>query len=203
MSQRHAPRIHRACSFVLGGPAAARLVRGGGFLIVLALLLSAATALAQPKGAQSKNGNRDPAQFMARITERYRSQLVVTNDEEWKIIEQRIETVLQAERELRNAEFTSSSRNGATNGKKGLRSNSGRVRGNAPGGSSSEADSDVTGLRKLIESKAPPGQIRAKLARVREMFKQKQMSLDTAREDLRSVLSVRQEAIAVLIGLLR
>jgi hypothetical protein len=166
-------------------------------------LLSAATALAQPNGGPNKNGNRDPAQFMARIMERYRSQLVVTNDQEWKIIQQRIENVLQAERELRNAGQTGGNRGGTANGKKGSRSSSGRMRGNPIAGSSTEPDSDVAALQKLVDSKAPSGEIRSKLARVREMLKQKQMSLDTAREDLRSVLSARQEAIAVLIGLLR
>jgi hypothetical protein len=77
------------------------------------------------------------------------------------------------------------------------------MRGNPIAGSSTEPDSDVAALQKLVDSKAPSGEIRSKLARVREMLKQKQMSLDTAREDLRSVLSARQEAIAVLIGLLR
>jgi hypothetical protein len=58
-------------------------------------------------------------------------------------------------------------------------------------------------LQKAIESKAPADELKAKLAKLREARKEKEAALEKAQEDLRKVLSVRQEAAAVLAGLLK
>ena len=58
-------------------------------------------------------------------------------------------------------------------------------------------------MQKAIESKASADELKAKLAKLREARKQKEANLEKAQEELRKVLSVRQEASAVLMGLLK
>ena len=48
----------------------------------------------------------------------------------------------------------------------------------------------------------PDGEIKARLDRLREVRKENEAKLAKAQEDLRAVLTVRQEAIAVMYGLL-
>jgi hypothetical protein len=57
-------------------------------------------------------------------------------------------------------------------------------------------------LQKAIDAKAPGDEIKTKLAAYRTARKQKEATLETARQDLKKVLSVRQEAVAVMMGLL-
>jgi len=58
-------------------------------------------------------------------------------------------------------------------------------------------------LRKAIESKASAAEIKSKLADLRAARKQKEAELETAQDDLRKILSARQEAVAVTLGLLK
>jgi Spy/CpxP family protein refolding chaperone len=60
----------------------------------------------------------------------------------------------------------------------------------------------VTALQKAVDDKAPTAQIKAKLKVVQDEAKVKQAALVAAQEDLRAVLTPRQEAIATLRGLL-
>jgi hypothetical protein len=57
-------------------------------------------------------------------------------------------------------------------------------------------------LRTAIEAKAPGTEIKARLADLKTARKQKAAELAQAQDDLLQVLSVRQEAIAVTMGLL-
>ena len=57
-------------------------------------------------------------------------------------------------------------------------------------------------LQKALENKASNDEVKAALAKYREAHKAKQEKLQKAQEDLRKVLSVRQEAAAVSLGLL-
>ena len=69
-----------------------------------------------------------------------------------------------------------------------------------PGGT---PNPEVESLQKAIEAKAPADELKAKLAKVRDARKQKEANLAKAQDELRKVLSVRQEASAVLMGLLQ
>ena len=66
-----------------------------------------------------------------------------------------------------------------------------------------EPSATVTALRKAIDDKAPAAEIKTKLAAVRAETKAKEAKLDAAQEELRGVLTSRQEAIAVANGLLK
>ena len=54
-----------------------------------------------------------------------------------------------------------------------------------------------------MKAKAPSAELKAAIGKAREGLKRKEADLEEAQEELRKVLTARQEAIAVLIGLLR
>jgi hypothetical protein len=71
-----------------------------------------------------------------------------------------------------------------------------------PGGFGRQSDPELDALRKAVEGKAPNSELKTKLADLKEARKKKQEALEKAQEDLRQLLSVRQEAIAATMGLL-
>ena len=173
--------------------------------MVAALLLSltAGTAAAQERDRErGDRGNFDPDQMRARMMERYREALEIKNDEEWKVIEPRITKVSDARRDMMSGGgfgrggFGGFGRRGTGSGDSGD-----NRRQRSFGGESNNTDSEA--LQKALEAKAPTEEIKAKLAKYRESLKQRQAALTAAQEDLRKVLSVRQEATAVMMGLLQ
>jgi hypothetical protein len=81
-----------------------------------------------------------------------------------------------------------------------------RNRSGGPGGMGEfnrQASPELDALRKTIETKAPAPEIKAKLADLRAARKKKEAELETAQDELHQVLSARQEAVAVMLGLLK
>jgi len=77
--------------------------------------------------------------------------------------------------------------------------------GGAPGGMGGfnrEPDPELDALRKAVEGKASATELKARLADLREARKKKLEAFEKAQDELRQVLSVRQEAIAATLGLL-
>lgn len=155
------------------------------------LLLGAGNVSAQGRG------NFDPEQMRVRMMERYREAFEVKDDAEWKLLEGRITKVTDARREM--------------GGGRGIGGPGGR-RGGADGGDQGadrrrsffgEPSPEAEALQKAIEAKASNDEIKTKLAKYRESQKVKQANLDKAQSELRQVLSVKQEANAVLMGLLQ
>lgn len=141
-------------------------------------------------------GNFDPAQMQARMMERYRESLELQNDDEWKAIEPLITKVSEARRD-------------ASMGRGMFGRGPGGPGGNGPGGQGGnrrgpggDASAESEALQKALESKAPAAEIKSALVKVREARKAKEAKLTAAQDELRKVLSVRQEAQAVLLGLL-
>ena len=163
----------------------------------LTLLLTNTNLSAQER---RDRGNFDPEQMRQRMMERYRETLEVKNDDEWKVIEGRITKVMDARRDVGaggGAGMFFGRRRGGDNNGGGAGDDERRRRfGGEP---SPEADA----LQKAVEAKASNEELKAKLAKYREIQKEKQAKLDQAQNELRKVLSVRQEANAVLMGLLR
>src|SRR5262249_28403528 len=63
--------------------------------------LSAGTSSAQDQQRPGPGrGNFDPEQFRQRMMERYRDQLEIKSDDEWKVVQTRIEKVMDARREV-------------------------------------------------------------------------------------------------------
>ena len=61
---------------------------------------------------------------------------------------------------------------------------------------------EAEALQKAIDAKASNAELKAAMAKYNAARKEKQEALDKAQAELRKVLSVRQEAIAVSSGLL-
>lgn len=175
-------------------------------MLVLAGVAAALFVSAGHVAAQGR-GNFDPAQMRQRMMDRYKERLEVTSDAEWKIIEERIGKVLDAQRDTRIGGFGGFG-GGRRNGGPGGPGGGAAGDNNAPGGGNRPnpfvADNpNVDNLQKAIDGKASSDELKTKLAKVRESLKEKEAVLAKAQDDLRKVLSVRQEAIAVLAGLLK
>jgi len=72
-----------------------------------------------------------------------------------------------------------------------------------PGGFNPQPNPELDALRQAIQNNASSADLKAKMAQLREVRKKKEADLEKAQEDLRQILSVRQEAIAMTMGLLR
>jgi hypothetical protein len=168
------------------------------------LALAAVTVMvcffAQTSSAQ---GNFDPAQFRERQMERYRERIEVKSDEDWKKLEPIIGKVMDAQRDARlGLGF------GGFGGRGGGRGGGGDGGGNDNQGGNrnrggNQTSQEVKDLQKAFDDKASAEDIKAKLAKVREARKSKEAALEKAQDELRKALSPRQEAGAVLAGLLR
>lgn len=174
-------------------------------------LACAAVSLCWASNLQAQQGqgrgNFDPEQMRQRMMERYRESLEIKSDDEWKAIEPRITKVMDARREVGfpggfgRGGFGGGGRrggDGAAGGGGGGGNDGGRARGFGP-----EPSPEAEALQKAIEAKASSDDIKAKLAKYRESRKTKEANLVKAQDDLRKVLTVRQEASAVLMGLLQ
>ena len=125
---------------------------------------------------------------------------MIKDDAEWSVIQERIEAVLKAQRDLQSALQVTQHRSRSLGTKSGKSST---ASGDPAHLAEDEPKSDVLALQKLVESRAPAQELKPRLARVRDLLRVRQEKLNATREDLRVVLSSRQEAIAVLTGLLR
>lgn len=143
-----------------------------------------------PGGPGGGRGNFDPEQMRVRMMERYREAFEVKDDAEWKLIEGRITKVSDARRDMGGF-------GRMFGGPGGPGGRGGR------GGFGGEPNPDAEALQKALEAKASADEIKTKLAKYRESQKAKQAALEKAQADLRQVLSVKQEAQAVLMGLLQ
>jgi len=138
--------------------------------------------------------------------------LEITDDAEWTAIEPKVGKVFDARRDADSARMRGfmgmgrGRRNGGGGGGNGgggnADDNNGGQRRNRGGGFFGEPSAAVTALQKAIDDKAPAAEIKAKLKIVQDEAKDKQAKLVSAQEDLRAVLTPRQEAIATLRGLL-
>ena len=164
-------------------------------LAIMATVLSGTANLSKRATAYAQNGppggppgNFDPQQFRQMMMDRFREQFEVKDDDEWKLIQDRIEKVMEARRAAGGFGGMGFGRPGGPGG-----------RGPMGGGQGPEGEA----LQNALESKASPDTIKAKLALFREARKANQAKLEQAQEELRKVLTLRQEAAAVLAGLLK
>jgi hypothetical protein len=139
------------------------------------------------------------------MLDNYKDRLEVTSDAEWQIISDRVGKVIDAQRDTRIGGFGGFGRGGGRRGGQG----GGAAADTAGGGGGNRPNpfvadnADVDGLQKAVDGKASSDELKAKLAKVRASIKEKEAALAKAQDELRKVLSVRQEAIAVLSGLLK
>ena len=139
--------------------------------------------------------NFDPAQVRERQMERYRERMAVKSDEDWKKLEPLIGKVIDAQREARMGMGGFGGRGGRGGG--------GGGGGNSQGSNRNQSSPEVADLQKALDDKASNEDVQAKLAKLRDARKAKEVALDKAQEELRKALAPRQEAGAVLAGLLK
>jgi hypothetical protein len=204
IAANHSINTMKASKLILAAAAAALFTQ-----------LTAGTVLGQERRERGGDrggdrGNFDPEQFRARAMERYREALEIKNDDEWKVIEPRIQKVSDARRNASSGFGPGGFGRGGFGGGRRDESGGGGAGGGGNGGADrrrsmfgGEPNPDAEALQKAIEAKAPSEEIKTKLAKYRESQKSKQAALTAAQDDLRKILSVRQEATAVMLGLLQ
>jgi len=167
--------------------------------------------------------NFDPEQMRQRMLQRLRDQMEVPDDSEWKVISERVTTVMDARRAVRMGGGMFGPPPGGPGGPPpgGGDSGSGPAGGppggdqggpppgftggpppGGPGGFNPQPNPSLEALRKAVDDKASASELKAKIAEYKADLQQKRAALESAQDALRQVLSARQEAIAVLAGLL-
>lgn len=176
-----------------------KIAKFASLTAALAVTIIPFTASVSAQDAQPGNrggGNRGNfEEFRQRMNERLKTSLKV-NDEEWSVIQPLIEKVQTKQRESMGSRFGGfgGGRRGGPGGQGGAQPVSDQ---NRPGASESQA------LRTALENEnTSADEIKSKLAAVRDQRKKSEAELAQAREDLRKVLTVRQEAALVSMGIL-
>ncbi len=153
-----------------------------------------------PGGPGGSGGNFDPAQFQKRMMDQMRQNLGVTNDDEWAAIQPLIQKIMDARREAGGFGGMGMPGPGGPGGPGGP-----NARPGAPGERGRlgpQPSIEQQALQKAIDENASAQQIKDALARYVASRKEKQARLEAAQNNLRNVLSVKQEAQAVLLGLM-
>jgi hypothetical protein len=133
-----------------------------------------------PGGPGGGRGGFDPAQFQQRMMQGIKERLQAT-DEEWKVIEPRVTAVFEKQRALRDLQ--------------GL--GRGMFRGGRDG-QQRESPAPVAAVEKAIEAGDAAG-IKTALEALRKARTEAEAEVTKARQSLREVLSVKQEAQLVLM----
>ena len=167
------------------------------FLISITTLATAPLFAAKPGKAERREMKADGADAAdakpakpsaedasAKVLAKLREQFEVTDDAEWELIAGRIQQVTELRRSLTGAP---SLRGGPTATDK--------VRRTARAG-------DQDALRTAVRDKLPDAELKLRLSRAHELRQQEEARLAKAQDELRSILTVRQEAVAVVAGLL-
>jgi hypothetical protein len=147
-----------------------------------------AQAQAQDNNQQGRRGgNFDPAQFRERMMNNIKEQLGA-NDDEWKVLSPKIEKLMTAQRD---------SRVGFGGGGRGPR----------PGGDNNQPSTPVAkaqaDLRTALENKDTPApELAAKLAALRDARDKARADLTASQKELKEILTQRQEAVLVTMGML-
>ena len=165
------------------------------------MLLSANPAAAQ----QGQGGRGNFEEFRQRRMNEYREKLEIKGDDEWKAIQPLIEKVSDARMAVAVGGGFGFGRGGG--GRRGGGNNDAQANGNNQGGRrgfpGGEPGPEAEELQKAIDSNASKEELKSKLAKLRDARKDKEAKLAKAQEDLRKVLTLKQEATAVLMGLLQ
>ena len=170
------------------------LIKSLSLLVVTAVFAGVTVDISAQERARNRDrGNRDRgergqwdrSQIMERIMDRYRENLGFSVAE-WKVVQPKVQAVM--DNRISGASGMMSMFGGSRRGR---------------GGDSSTEKTPTSELRDLLEKDdASKGDIKAKLAAYRADRKAREAKLKKAQEDLRQFLTIKQEAQAVLAGLL-
>jgi peptidoglycan hydrolase CwlO-like protein len=146
-------------------------------------------------GRQGGRGNFDPAQFQQQQLDQIKTALNASDDE-WKVLQAKIQKVMTLQQELNAGRGR-----GGFGGRGGRRGGGG---GGAPAGDNSNpiaaASSELSNSVQNTGTSAED--LKAKMTALRDAKKKVQGELTTAQDDLKGVVTVRQEAVLVSMGYL-
>ena len=195
--------------------------------VALMGLLLASQTLSQPGqrgqrgGAQAQQGQRgqrggmqggrqfDPERMRQMMDQRMREQLGAT-EQEWKVLGPRVTKVMELSRQTRGG-GRGGMMFGGMGGRGGMMPGGMGGRGAGPGGGRPGApDRQLTAVEKAQEqlrtlldnTSATPDQIKKQLTALRTAREKAKQQLATAQQDLRKIITVRQEAQLVMMGML-
>ncbi|HEY2587091.1 MAG TPA: hypothetical protein VGI81_15195 [Tepidisphaeraceae bacterium] len=152
-------------------------------------------------GGRGNRGNFDPAQMRQRIMQRIQQQLGAT-DEEMQALSPKIEKVMTLQRDA-GGRGGFGGRRGGQGGPGGGGPGFGGGAGGAQDPNASAVQKSVADLRTTLENKdAKPDEIKAKLDAVRQARSQAKQDLTAAQQELKGLLTQRQEAVMVEMGFL-
>jgi hypothetical protein len=163
------------------------------------------------RGGRGDRGNLSPQDMQARMLSALRERLEVTDDEEWKVISDRVAKVVELRRTTGGAGGPmmfggfggrGGPPGGGQGGPGGAAGGDARGRGGFAGRGGPGGNAELAALSTAVRDKLPDAEIKSRLERLRQSRKDSEARLSKAQEELRAVLSVRQEATAVVFGLL-
>jgi hypothetical protein len=156
--------------------------------VLLGLLLTPALVFAQDQNAAGRRGNFDPAQMRERFMNNIKEQLGAADDE-WQVLQPKIEQVMAAQRTGRGGAFA-----GAMGRGRG---------GDRPAEQETAVQTASRELRTALENRnASAEELGRKLAALREAREKARLELAAAQKELKELVTVRQEAQLVSLGLL-
>ena len=159
----------------------------------LCLVMLAAMLMAAP--ATFAQDRPDPAEMRARMEARIKEQLGV-NDDEWKVLQPKVEKVMTAQRSA----ATGGGFGGFGGGRRGGGGGGGGGGGDQPQSEVAKARAD---LRTTLENQnASADEINQKLTALRNARSKAKGDLESAQKELKEVLTARQEAVFVSMGML-
>jgi hypothetical protein len=149
-------------------------------------------------GGPGGRGNFDPEQFRQRIAERMK-EVLGANDEEWGVIQPKLEKVMTLQRQSAGGRGM-----GMLFGGRGGRGPGGDrgSRGGPFGDDDSAVSQRSRELQQAVESNASSDELKAKLAALREARAKAREDLTKAQTELRELLTMKQEASLVMMGML-
>lgn len=181
---------------------------GVAAVVAVAVLGSVSVVMAQaqgPRGGRQGRGQFDPAQMNQWMMQRMKEQLGATDDE-WAVIEPRLEKVQTLARDARGGGMGGMFGRGQFGGPGGVRGQPGGAAPQPPQGAQPTAPQSAVSkaaedLRTTLgDQNSTVAQVKEKLTAYRAEREKAREELSKAQEDLRSVLSVKQEAQLVLMG---
>ena len=133
------------------------------------------------------------------MMDRVRDNLEFTNDSDWSAVQPLVQKVMDAQRDVRSGQMQGMRMMFRRRNQDGQNDENARRRF---GGFMGQPSPEYTALQDAVDNNAPSGQIKDLLARYKAAQKAKEEKLKAAQDNLRAVLSVKQEAQATLMGLL-
>jgi hypothetical protein len=163
------------------------------------VLAAVAAMISLSTGTASAQDSERAEQRRQEQMTRYREMMDVKSDADWKEkiepLVAKVQTAQRAATSMRGFGGFGGGRGGAGGGGQG-----GQGGNRNPFG---QTNPEFEALQKAITDKAPADEIKAKLAKYREVRKEKEAALEKAQDELRKALTPKQEAGAVVAGLLK